>query len=81
MIYISCCVCVCFFLYRNKADDYDMNDKSELSRDFYKNYDKIMNDRYEQENAMNYEDEYDDTYDDNMDAGEADDDPESLLIK
>jgi hypothetical protein len=66
-------------LQRDRADAYDINDKEELNRESYKNYDKIINDRYEQENVLNYEDEYDDTYDDNMDAGEVDDDPESLI--
>ena len=48
-----------------------MDNKEDLNRDFYKNYDEIMYKRaISEEHPEEYEDEYDDTYDENTNTAE-----------
>jgi hypothetical protein len=54
-----------------------LNDKSEIDREFFRNYDQIMHERMLKEQAElegnflnEYEDEYDDTYDDKATAND-----------
>jgi hypothetical protein len=58
-----------------------LDDKADLNRDFYKNYDAIMYQRQEKygENPEEYEDEYDDTYDANTNTIELNLEPESFI--
>ena len=66
---------------RNKTDEFDLDDKADLNRDFYKNYDAIMYERQEKngENPEEYDDEYDDTYDANTNTIEQNLEPESFI--
>lgn len=59
-------------LIRNTTDAFNLDNKEDIDRDFYKNYDHIMFARQgTEENPEEYEDEYDDTYDDKTDAIES----------
>lgn len=64
-------------LKRGDLETFDLNDKKELDREFYRNYDVIMHERELKAQGIDpktydenqeYEDEYDDTYDANTNA-------------
>ena len=57
-------------LNRNRTDGFDLDNKDDINRDFYRNYDQYAKNLEQLERRYEYEDEYDDTYDSNTNAND-----------
>lgn len=69
-------------LNRTTTDTFDLDDKADLNREFYRTYDQQMYERaISEENPDEYEDEYDDTYDENTNTAELETESFIKLVK